>query len=295
MLGGAGFIGTHLCSQLLRDGYEVSVFGRSEPKHADNRIRYISGDFSDARIVQHVVMGQDYIFHLIHGTNPPNVNSDITGDIKRTVLPTLSFLEACAGSSIKKVLFLSSGGTVYGNNGVVASRENDPTIPMSAYGAHKLLLENYFRVFATAKNLDYTILRLSNPYGPFQSTEKGVGLIAAVVNAIKSGATLDVYGDGGTQRDYIFVSDAVKAMSAAIPYAGEHKIFNIGSGEGRSVSEIISLVEDATRSRLNKKTLPERSFDVKKSVLDISLIRNELNWRPIIGLREGITITLNSL
>ncbi|MEN5277299.1 NAD-dependent epimerase/dehydratase family protein [Brucella sp. TWI432] len=295
VFGGSGFIGTHLCKQLLQDGYEVSVFSRSLPTQVDSRIEYIRGDFSDAMSVQNAVIGYDYVFHLIHGTNPPSVNADIAGDIDRSILPTLTLLDACSRSDIKKILFLSSGGTVYGDNGMIASRESDPTVPMNAYGAHKLLLENYFRVYASSKKLDYTILRLSNPYGPLQAINKGVGLIAAVINAIKIGFPLDVYGDGSTQRDFIHAADAVRAMSAAIAYKGDYKIFNIGSGEGRSISEIISLVEQAMCGVVIKNFLPERSFDVRKSILDISLIRNELDWHPEIDLRDGISMTIKSL
>lgn len=295
VFGGAGFIGTHLCKQLLRDGYDVGVFGRSYPKQKNKNIQYILSDFSDAECVERVVSGYDYVFHLIHGTTPPNVNVDIVGDIHRSVLPTLSLLDACSKHSVKKVLFISSGGTVYGNNGMVASRESDPTIPMNAYGAHKLLLENYLRVFASSKHLDYTILRLSNPYGPLQSVDKGVGLIAATINAIETGVPLDIYGDGESQRDFIFVEDAVAAMTNAVAYTGVFKIFNIGSGEGRSVNDIITAVEEAMRRSVKKNFLSQRSFDVKKSILDISLIRNELNWHPTTDLRDGINVTIGNL
>ncbi|SCD22799.1 hypothetical protein BR141012304_10357 [Brucella inopinata] len=295
VFGGSGFIGTHLCDRLQADGYEVGVFGRSRPSSMNDRIEYISGDFSDREAVQRAVRGYGYVFHLIHGTNPPSVNTDISGDVHRSILPTLTLLEACSLASVEKVLFLSSGGTVYGNNGMIASRESDPTVPMNAYGAHKLLLENYLRVYANTKQLDYTVLRLSNPYGPHQSVEKGVGLIAAVINAIKTGGALNVFGDGRTQRDYIFIGDAVSAMSSAVPYSGEHKIFNVGSGEGRSVKEIISIVEEIMGRPVSKNYLPERSYDVKKSILDISLIRNELDWQPATDLRDGINITIGNL
>lgn len=295
MFGGTGFIGTHLCNQLLMDGYEVGVFGRTIPTEINKRIRFIKGNFSDFMAVKNALRGYDFVFHLIHGTNPPNITDDVIGDINRSVIPTLNLLDSCSLNSIKKIIFLSSGGTVYGNNGMIASRETDPTIPMNAYGAHKLLLENYFRVFASTKKLDYTILRLSNPYGPLQSIDKGVGLIAAVIKAIKSGSPLDVYGDGSTQRDFIFIGDVVRAMSAVMMYTGCHKIFNIGSGEGKSVSEIISLIEELMGSYVNKNLLPARSFDVKKSVLDISLIRNEIDWHPDIELRDGIINTITHL
>ncbi|MEN5297748.1 NAD-dependent epimerase/dehydratase family protein [Brucella sp. TWI559] len=288
VFGGSGFIGTHLCKQLLQDGYEVSVFSRSLPTQIDSRIEYIRGDFSEAMSVQNAVIGYDYVFHLIHGTNPPSINADIVGDIHRTIIPTLSLLEACSVNSIKKIVFLSSGGTVYGNNGMIASRESDPTLPINAYGAHKLLIENYFRIYAGSKNLNYNIIRLSNPYGLFQSINKGVGLVAAVINSIKTGSPLNIYGDGEIQRDFIYISDAVRAMSAVLEYSGGSKIFNVGIGKGRSIMDVIYSVEEAMNQKVIKNYLPPRQIDVSKSILDVSLARTELNWQPEVELEEGI-------
>lgn len=295
VLGGGGFVGTHLCNQLLMAGFKVRSFGRTASNFLHSDIEFHRGDFSDVEQIKRALVGQDYVYNLIHGTNPPKVNSDIAGDLIRTIQPTISLLDQCAESNVKKIIFVSSGGTVYGDNGMVASRESDPTIPMNAYGAHKLLIENYLRVFAYTKQQDYLILRLSNPYGPLQSVTKGVGLIAAVIDAIKSGRAVDVYGDGETQRDYIYIGDVACAMEAAISYKGNHKIFNIGSGEGKSVNEIISLVEHSMGVKAKRNHLPGRTFDVRKSILDISLVRNEFDWHPIVELKDGINLTVNSL
>lgn len=295
MLGGSGFVGTHLCNQLLLAGYKVRAFGRTASTALHPDIEFLQGDFSDAEQVKQALVSQDYVYHLIHGTTPPRVNFDIAGDLIRTIHPTISLLNQCAEANVRKVIFVSSGGTVYGDNGMVASRENDPTIPMNAYGAHKLLIENYLRVFSYSRQQDYLILRLSNPYGPLQPVAKGVGLIAAVIDAIKNGRAIDVYGDGETQRDYIYIGDAARAMESAIAYEGSHKIFNIGSGEGRSVNEIISLVEHAMGVKATRNSLPGRVFDVRKSILDISLVRNELDWHPNVDLKNGINITVSSL
>ncbi len=295
VLGGGGFVGTHLCNQLSTAGYEVCTFGRTAPSLVHSDIEFLCGDFSNVEQIKRALVGQDYVYHLIHGTNPPKVNVDIAGDLVRTIHPTISLLDQCAESDVKKVIFVSSGGTVYGDNGMVASREGDPTIPMNAYGAHKLLIENYLRVFSYTKQQDYLILRLSNPYGPLQPVAKGVGLIAAVIEAIKNGRPVDVYGDGKTERDYVYIGDAVRAMESAIAYDGHHKIFNVGSGEGKSVNEIISLVEHAMGVKAKKNLLPSRSFDVRRSVLDISLAKNELGWSPNVDLNAGINFTVNSL
>ncbi|MBB2970083.1 NAD-dependent epimerase/dehydratase family protein [Mesorhizobium sp. RMAD-H1] len=295
VLGGGGFIGTHLCNELVAAGCEVRAFGRSASTSLHEKVDYLRGDFNDFSKVKEALQGQDYVYHLIHGTNPPRVNSDIQGDIERTIKPTISLLDECVAKQVNRVIFLSSGGTVYGNNGMVASRESDPTIPMNAYGTHKLLIENYLRVFASDRQLDYLIVRLSNPYGPLQPVGKGVGLIAAVIDAIKNDHPIDIYGDGETQRDYIYIADAVKAMTSAITYDGIYKIFNIGSGEGKSVNEIVALVEATMGKKAQKNQRPGRSFDVRKSILDISLARNELAWHPRIDLNDGIKLTVKSL
>ncbi|MBC8719032.1 NAD-dependent epimerase/dehydratase family protein [Ochrobactrum sp. Marseille-Q0166] len=295
VMGGGGFLGTHLCNQLAFSGYTVRAFGRSRSKLLSKNVEFIYGNFENTDEVRAALIGQDCVYHLIHGTNPPNVNNDITGDILRSINPTISLLSQCSEYRFKKIIFISSGGTVYGNNGIVASREDDPTMPIGAYGAHKLLIENYLRVFFATKQLDYLIFRLSNPYGPLQSTSKGIGLIRAVIDAVRNNRPVNIYGDGETQRDYIYIEDAVRAMETAMSYKGTHKIFNIGSGEGKSINEVITLVEQVMKVRVNKKILPDRNFDVRKSVLDISLAKSELNLVPNTDLKSGINFTVNSL
>lgn len=295
VMGGGGFLGTHLCNQLVVSGYKVRAFGRSKSELLHSDVEFIRGHFENINEVRTALKGQDCVYHMIHGTSPPSVNNDIEGDIRRSINPTLSLLSQCLEYRLKKIIFISSGGTVYGNNGMVASKESDPTMPISAYGAHKLLIENYLRIFLATKQLDYLIFRLSNPYGPLQSTKQGIGLIRVVIDSIKNNRSVDIYGDGETLRDYIYVDDAIRAMEAAISYKGSHKIFNIGSGEGKSINEIIFLLEQIMNLKSNKNTLLERNFDVRRSILDISLAKKELNWSPNTDLMSGINLTLNSL
>lgn len=295
VLGGGGFLGTHLCNHLKAAGHIVTAFDRSFSPSLYPQVERISGDFTIISEVKRALQGKDFVFHLIHGTNPPMVNSDIRGDLERTVQPTISLLEECVAENIKRVVYLSSGGTVYGDNGMVASRESDPTIPVSAYGAHKLLIENYLRVFATSLHLDYLIIRLSNPYGPLQPIGKGVGLIVALIDALRNGRTIDIFGDGENLRDYIYVTDAIRAIVRSMTYSGRHKVFNIGSGEGKSINEIVQLLEVTMGAKLKKNVLPARSFDVRKSILDISLAKNELGWHPNTDIHDGIKQTLINL
>lgn len=294
VLGGGGFIGVHLCNHLVMEGYQVTAFGRTLPDDLHPSIERIVGDFAKQNDVREAVHGKDYVFHLIHGTNPPLVNSDISGDLSRTVAPTISLLDECVGAKVKRIIYLSSGGTVYGNNGMVASRESDPTKPMNAYGAHKLLIENYLRVYASSRRLDYRVLRLSNPYGPLQQVSKGVGLVSAVIESIKSNTCIEIFGDGENQRDYIYIEDAVKAITSAMKHKGEYRIFNVGSGEGKSINQIIEIVEKVMGRDVQRIFKPARSFDVRKSILDISLAKVELQWHPECEIYDGITKTIGN-
>lgn len=205
VLGGGGFIGTNLCNQLVASGRPVVAFGRSFSERLSPKVKRISGNFGDISEIREAVKEADIVYHLIHGTNPPSVNNNIISDLSLTVQPTVSMLEACVEAGVKRVIFASSGGTVYGLNGKIASREDDFTAPISAYGAHKLLIENYLRVFYQTKGLEYISLRISNPYGPYQPVHTGVGLIAAILHAVKEEVTVPVFGDGQNERDYIYI------------------------------------------------------------------------------------------
>jgi UDP-glucose 4-epimerase len=293
VLGGGGFIGTHLCQALQRQGAQVRGFGRSrtDPK-ALAGIVWTSGEFSDRTALARAVEGCEVVFHLLGGSIPDSSNRDPLGDLLSSAVPGLQLLEICRASMVRKVLFVSSGGTVYGIPGAIPIPESAPTDPISAYGISKLAIEKYLALYHHLYGSDYSVLRVANSFGPYQSPHRRQGLIAALMHRIVSGQQVEIWGDGQVVRDFIFIDDVIDAILAAAAYDGPHHVFNVGGGIGRSVLEVVTDIADVLgRPDVVPIHKPGRATDVPVNVLDISLIRRELGWSPHTDWREGLRLT----
>jgi UDP-glucose 4-epimerase len=189
---------------------------------------------------------------------------------------------------VKKIIFLSSGGTVYGKANFLPITESHLTNPCCSYGIHKLTIEKYLALFFQLYGLDYTILRASNPYGPHQNIGRNQGLIATTINRIQNGLPLEVWGDGSVIRDYLHVQDLVSAGIRVLNYEGPHKIFNISSGKGRSINEVIQIISKQMGKKAKIIHLAERGFDVESNILSNELAKNELGWMPLMSIEEYI-------
>lgn len=293
IFGGNGFIGSHLSDRLIASGLSTRSFDRQETHRHHENLQSFKGDFSDRSDVEAALQGMDIVYHLIHATNPARANSEIIADLDRTVKSTIQLLDLCVEKSIKKVIFISSGGTVYGNTIAEQLNETMPTMPISVYGAHKVLIESYLRIYNHIHGLNHYTIRLSNPYGPLQFTPSGVGLISTVVNAIQNDTPISIFGNGNNERDYIYVDDVIDSLMTLASYEGEHRIFNIGSGVGNSINDIISTVESIAGKKAQTINLAPRAFDVAKNVLDITKAKTHLNWTPKTSLMDGIIKTLS--
>ena len=182
---------------------------------------------------------------------------------------------------------------MYGPCNRIPTPEDAPTNPITAYGVAKLAIEKYLGVYRHQRGLDYRVLRVANPYGPFQTTRKGQGVIAAVMASAIHGTPLTIWGDGRVVRDYVFVDDVIDSIEKAIAHTGDSRIFNIGSGHGRDVLEVVHTVEALTRKRLQLDFLPARPVDVPVSILDPSLAGHELDWQTRTSFEDGLAQTLD--
>ncbi len=281
ILGGSGFIGTNLALRLAGLGAIVSRFGRDDkfPDGLENT-RWIKGEFSDSLAIEKAVADQDFVFHCISETVPGNSNDNILADLVSNVQNTLKLLSLCRDKAAKKLVFLSSGGTVYGNSGMQSATELSPTNPLSAYGVSKLTIEKYLGLYNHLYGLDYRVVRVSNPFGRFQRAYRQQGLIAAILERVHRGLPVEIWGDGSIVRDYIPVDDLIDGILAVSGYEGEHRIFNVGSGIGRSANDVIASLERVLGREIKQTHTAARAADVPYNVLDISLIESELGWRP---------------
>ncbi|MBV9829071.1 MAG: NAD-dependent epimerase/dehydratase family protein [Alphaproteobacteria bacterium] len=289
VLGAGGFIGTNLCRALAAQGARVQGFGRrlQYPKALDG-IPQTIGDFADRTQLARIVEGQEIVFHLFGG---PRIASETPFGVLADIVSSVNLLEICRISGVRKIIFVSSGGAIYGVPSVLPIPETAVTDPISAYGISKLAVEKYLHLYRHLYGLEYTALRLANPYGPFQSATRGQGVVPALLHRVLSGEAVEIWGTGGIIRDYIYIDDVTDALIAAIDYQGPCRVFNIGSGIGRSVLQIIEDIRLILgRRNIDRVFRPGRATDVPVNVLDIGLIRDHLGWMPrtewFDGLRE---------
>ena len=294
VLGAGGFIGTNLCRALLSRGARVHGYGRSRPfADAAEGMLWTTGSFAEHEDLARLVEGSDYVFHLIGGSLPETSNKNPAANISANILGSVNLLEVCRQSGVRRVLFVSSGGTVYGITGSTPVLETAPTEPISAYGINKLTIEKYLSLYRYLYDLDFVVLRLANPYGPFQTAHRRQGVIAAMVQKALCGEALEIWGDGTVVRDFLHVQDVVEAMMAALLYDGRERVFNVGSGTGRSVNDIAADLERLVGAPLQRRFRAARRADVPVNVLDIGLIRRETGWAPRIAWEAGLRDTMS--
>jgi len=300
VLGGGGFLGSHACDALLAHGCYVRAFekqyvGKENIQHALSDIEWIEGDFTNEAHVREIVQGMDLVVHAIGTTLPKNSNENPAYDISSNVISTLHLLEAAKEAGVKKIIFFSSGGTVYGIPQKIPIPEDHPTDPISSYGIQKLAIEKYLSLYHRLHGLDYAIMRMSNPYGERQRPVASQGAVAVFLYKALKSEPIEIWGDGSVTRDYLHVSDVAAVIPLLLRYEGSYKLFNIGSGRGLSLLDLIKTLDRVIGSPLEVRFTPARPFDVPVNVLDNALARRELSWAPKIDIEEGIRRTMRYL
>jgi len=228
------------------------------------------------------------VFHLASTTLPSTSNADITYDLESNVVATVRILETAASMHVRRLVFVSSGGTVYGMAQQNPIPESHPTDPICSYGIHKLTIEKYLQLFRSMASLDSIVLRVSNMYGECQDCDRPLGAVAHFTTRAVSGIPIEIWGDGTTTRDYIHVDDVVNALSKSVSYEGTERLFNIGSGRGVSLNQLVGMLEQRLSKPVRVNYQPRRGFDVFANVLDISRARHELSWTPRVTLEFGL-------
>jgi len=296
VLGGGGFIGSHVVDVLLQQGRDVRVFEKVNLTTKglpfdQSQVEWVEGDFLNERDLALAVQGCDIVFHMISTTLPKTSNENPLYDIETNVAGSVGLLEIARSCRTKKIVFLSSGGTVYGNPDLDSLSEDTPANPICAYGIGKLSVEKYLGMYYHLYGLDYCILRVSNPYGERQRFWAGQGAVNTFLYKALKGECIEIWGDGLVVRDYIYIGDVAKVMLQAAQYDGPFKVFNIGSGVGKTLNDIIVAIEGCLGKKLKTSYLPGRAFDVTRNVLDITRACSHLGWRVETSLEEGLQRT----
>lgn len=216
-------------------------------------------------------------------------------DIQENVIPHVDFLRSCVERGVRKYIFISSGGTVYGPTTDIPIREDSPTNPISSYGLTKLMVEKYLQMHGHVDLLNFVILRLANSFGPGQQFKKDQGLIPALLDRHARGLPIRIFGKGQSKRDYIFIDDVIDAIHASIEAeAACRTIINVGSGEGLSVLDVINKLEAVAGITFSREYVPARKTDVDTNILSISRARSVLGWVPKTTFRKGLKRTLDA-
>tara|TARA_B100000674_G_C37967696_1_gene975409 strand:- start:1956 stop:2903 length:948 start_codon:yes stop_codon:yes gene_type:complete len=294
VVGASGFIGSHLVDHLLGIGCKVTALSRTYPDQVSlgskvsNNFSYVCADITDKQSLIDSLVGVDVIVHSVSGTLPHTSNKYPDKDITINLQGSLNLMDAAIHNKVAKFVFISSGGTVYGTPKYVPIDEAHPTNPICSYGIVKLAIEKYAYLYNQIYGLDTTILRLANPYGERQRIETAQGVIPIFLHRAIHALPITIWGDGSTVRDFVYISDVVQSIALACNYSGPFATFNVGSGIGCSLNDLISMIENITDRKLDVNYLPSRSFDVPTNVLSISNSINCLNWSPQVDLREGL-------
>jgi UDP-glucose 4-epimerase len=290
VLGAGGFIGTNLCQGLLHAGAAVRGYGRAPAfPLALAGTRMAVGELEDSEALARALAGVDVVFHLLGGGFPATVEADPVADLRHNAAASVDLLRLCREAGVRQVVFVSSGGTVYGVTRRLPIAEDHPTDPVSAYGIHQLLLEKHLGLLTHRHGLRSMVLRVANPFGPFQRPGRGQGLVATLLAQRLAGRPVEVWGDGRVVRDFFHVGDLVDAAILAAGYEGPERVLNVGSGIGRSVLEVVAAI-DALLGTAGAGVVhrPARAVDVPVNVLDIARIRRVLGWVPRVDWQEGL-------
>lgn len=296
IFGGAGFIGSHLVAVLHGQDAEINVVGRKAlpERGLPDGVRYIQGDLGHQGQLKEALEGVTEIVHLAYSTFPKTSYEDPVKDILCNLPPSVRMLEAASKLQVRKVVLVSSGGTIYGRARQIPISEEHPTDPISPYGITKLALEKYGQMFHQLTGLPVVIVRPGNAYGEGQRPFIGQGFVATAMGSILGGTEIVLFGERGTIRDYLHVDDVVHGIAAALEHGIPGRAYNIGSGVGRSNREILEAIEPLARAagycpRIS--IAPPRPFDVPVNVLDSQKLRRDTGWEPRVPLHEGLQRT----
>lgn len=296
IFGGGGFIGSTIADRLLAEGHALRIFERPRVQpyrkfKATEAVEWMAGDLSSTHDVSDAIQGVDAVLHLVSTTLPKNSNDDPIYDVQSNVVASLHILNAMVAHQVRNIVFISSGGTVYGNPLYLPIDEKHPTNPVVSYGITKLAIEKYLQMYGHLHGIKAITLRVANPYGERQRIETAQGAVGVFLHNALKGIPIQIWGDGSVTRDYIHVSDVAEAFVQALHYTGVHRVFNVGSGVGTSLNTLIGELEAVLGQTIDRRYLPARPFDVPVSVLCNNLARTELNWSPAVSMPEGIART----
>lgn len=295
VLGGDGFLGSHLVDDLVERGYDVRVFDRFHQgriknlNHLKGKIEFHKGDFLKKQDLSRALRGIDYVFHFVSLSTPASTANDPQREIKLNLEGTLQLLDLCVKHGVQKVIFPSSGGAVYGDALDEVANETTQARPMSPYAVTKLAIEEHLHFYRRQHGLQFIIYRIANPYGERQDPNGIQGAIPIFMKHMMKNETIELYGN--TVRDYIYIKDVTGFIAENFAEQHQNSTYNVGSGRGVALFELVLMLSKTTQAVPRIKRLDKRPFDVQKIVLDISRVSEEFGFYPMTSLEVGLEKT----
>lgn len=297
VLGANGFIGSHLVDSLIEKGHTVRAFdrfGNDKPKFNESKnIDIFPGDFLNAGQLEEALKDIEYVFHFISTTTPATAENDPLIDIETNIRMSVELFQLCARANIKRILFASTGGAIYGENDGRGQphKEVDPTLPVSPYAIGKLAIENYLRYFRVKHGLNSTVFRISNPYGERQPFNRKQGVIPIFLENIFLDKPITVLGDGSMVRDYIYVKDVANMISTTFNDENIGSLYNIGSGLGTTVNDLVEIARSVTSKDIKIEHQPTPSTFLHKVILDSNKFSSDFGIAPTTSIEDGMRKT----
>lgn len=297
VVGGNGFLGAHLVDALVSDGHSVTVFDRfsSGPSYRSSQVRAVVGDFLSRNDIDLAVAGQQVVLHLLSTTTPMSAEDDPALDIRTNLEQSIELLEASVRAGVEHFYLASTGGAIYGDQGKDFYDESVCPQPSSPYAIGKLTIEHFLRYFRVRFGLSSTVLRISNPYGPGQRSNHRQGLIPIALRQVASGQPVTRFGDGSMVRDYLFIDDLVKMIRRMVRVIPRQDVYNLGSGVGHTVNQVLAAISRATGMELDVVERPRPTTFVERVILDTSRYKAEFGEFELTTLDAGVLRTWEAL
>lgn len=297
VLGGTGFIGSHIVDCMVSKGHQVSVIGRrnkSEIKWANQGANYYSFDVEDISRLSETLQSIDYVVHALSTTIPSTADMNPVEDISSNLIFSVKLFDLLIKMDIQHILFISSGGTVYGEPETLPITESHHLQPLCQYGLTKLAIENQLIAKSNLGLLKPLIFRVSNPYGPRQGHIGTQGIITTLLDKIVLNQHIDIWGSGKQMRDFLYIDDLIDVCVSGIE-SGKSGIFNISSGIGYNILELINLFEISLKCKATINFKPKRSYDLDRIILANDKAKKSFNWEPKITIEQGINKLITDL
>lgn len=294
VIGGSGFIGARFVKFAAAAGHRITIVSRKLPVGENTESTWISGGIEAIVANPRLLSGADIVCHFASTSVPASSNTNPATDVSENLTLGLRLLEAMRREGSKRIMYLSSGGAVYGQARYSPIDEDHPLAPISSYGIVKMAMERYLSIYENAHDFSPLVIRPANPYGPGQRSSEQFGLIPAMLEIARTNGTAHIFGDGSVIRDFIYIDDLCSLLLAAAE-SNCSGIYNAGSGQGASIIDIIAAAEQVSGRMIKREYLPARPFDPPEITLDISKASADFGWSPQVSLNQGLAATWHGM